>query len=77
MLKRINSYSGSYAHLYFWRTHEQQEIDLIEERDGVLRAFEFKWNSKAKSKPPKSFSGTYPDSTYEIITPENFWEFTK
>ena len=72
-----NSYSGSYAHLFFWRTHEQQEIDLIEEQDGILRAFEFKWNSKARNKLPKSFAGAYPDSTYEIVTPENFWEFTQ
>ena len=72
-----NSYAGSYAHLFFWRTHEQQEIDLIEERDGTLRTFEFKWSSKAKNKQPKSFAEAYPDATYEIITPENFWNFTK
>ena len=72
-----NSYTGSYAQLFFWRTHEQQEIDLIEEQDGVLHTYEFKWSSKAKSKQPKSFAVAYPNSTYDVITPENFWEFTK
>ena len=40
-----NSYASNFANLYFWRTHEQQEIDLIEEEDGKLRTFEFKWNA--------------------------------
>lgn len=72
-----NSYSGNFAQLFFWRTHEQQEIDLIEEQDGVLHTFEFKWNDKAKSSQPKAFAGTYPNSTYEVITPENHWPFVK
>ena len=70
-----NSYCSSYANLFFWRTHEHQEIDLIEEQDGILHTFEFKWGDKAKSKQPKSFAEAYPDSTYEIITPDNFWMF--
>ena len=51
-----NSYASNFANLYFWRTHEQQEIDLIEEEDGKLRTFEFKWNAHAKSSLPKSFA---------------------
>lgn len=70
-----NAYSGNYAQLYFWRTHDQKEIDLIEEEDGVLKTFEFKWNSKNKSKQPKIFMETYPDTTYNVITPDNFWDF--
>ncbi len=72
-----NAYSDSYAQLYFWRTHEQQEIDLIEEQDGRLNTFEFKWSGKAKATLPKAFANSYPDSTYKVITPENFWEFVK
>lgn len=70
-----NAYSGNYAQLYFWRTHDQKEIDLIEEEDGILKTFEFKWNSKNKSKQPKIFMETYPDTTYNVITPDNFWDF--
>ena len=72
-----NAYSFNFAQLYFWRTHEQQEIDLIEEQDGILHTFEFKWNGKAKSTPPKTFATSYPDFTYEVITPENYWTFVK
>ena len=72
-----NSYYRSYSNIYFWRTHGQQEIDMIEEKDGVLHTYEFKWNSRTKASQPKSFSDSYPDSPYEIITPENFWNFVK
>lgn len=72
-----NSYLGDFAQLFFWRTHEQQEIDLVEEQDGVLRTFEFKWNDKVKGKRPKSFFDTYPNSTYEVVTPENYWDFVR
>ena len=72
-----NSYAGNFAQLFFWRTHEQQEIDLIEEQDGMQHAFEFKWNGKAKSSLPKVFAHTYPGSTYEVITPENYWSFVR
>lgn len=72
-----NSYASNFANLYFWRTHEQQEIDLIEEEDGKLRTFEFKWNAHAKSSLPKSFAATYQHVTYEVITPGHFWEFVR
>ena len=74
---KYNDYSGSFAQLYFWRTHDQKEIDLVEEQDGILKTFEFKWNTKAKSKQPKVFMESYPNSVYEIITPENFWSFVR
>jgi predicted AAA+ superfamily ATPase len=70
-----NAYNNSYAQLYFWRTHGQQEIDLIEEEDGLLNTFEFKWNSKSKPVQPKSFKEAYPHSSYRIITPDDFWTF--
>lgn len=72
-----NAYCGNYAQLFFWRTHEQQEIDLIEEEDGMLRTFEFKWNGKAKPTLPKPFAKAYSQFTYEAITPENYWAFVK
>ena len=75
-LKR-NIYAANFAQLFFWRTHEQQEIDLIEEQDGLLQTFEFKWNRKAKSNQPKAFVAAYPNSTYQVITPDNYWSFVK
>lgn len=72
-----NAYCGSYAQLYFWRTHDQKEIDLIEDMDGKLTTFEFKWNERKKSSMPKAFAVTYPNSTFETITKDSFWGFLK
>lgn len=56
---------------YFWRTYDQKEIDLIEESDGKLAAFEFKWSTRKKTKIPKLFIETYPNTSFEVISPEN------
>ncbi len=69
---------GVAARQWFWRTYDQQEIDLIEETtDGArLSAFEFKWNpSSGKRRVPKLFLETYPQATADIITPENARDF--
>ena len=60
---------------YFWRTTEQQEIDYVEEENGVLRAFEFKWNPKSNAKICKTFSKAYPKAELSIVTPENYASF--
>ena len=69
-----NSYMQSYAQMYFWRTQQQQEIDLIEEMDGRLLAYEFKWR-KPTARIPKPFAESYPDTQLQIITPGSYWDF--
>jgi hypothetical protein len=68
-------YSSIYANSFFWRTWDQKEIDYIEERDGNLFGYEFKWKSKNPSKGSKTFLETYPESSLEVVTPENFLSF--
>ncbi len=68
------SYAPIYANDYFWRTWDQKEIDLIEERDGKLFGYEFKWGDK-KIKAPKEWLEAYPESSFEIISRENYLEF--
>jgi uncharacterized protein len=77
MSERIKhlQYNELYRNRYFWRTHTQQEIDYVEEYDGKLCAYEFKWSSKAKVRFPKSFLEAYPGTETQIITPDNFEEF--
>ena len=71
-----NAYHGSFAQSWFWRTQQQKEIDYIEEEDGTLSAFEFKWNERrAKAKCPESFSNAYPGAKYKVVTPKNIEEF--
>lgn len=64
-----------YVNLYFWRSLTQQEVDLVEEEDGQLRAYEFKWNPAKKAKQPSGFASNYPDTPFEVITPENYMQF--
>lgn len=73
--KKFLAYSNDYSNLYFWRTHAQQEIDYIEEKDGILKAFEIKWNPLKKVKFPSSFLKAYPDNQTFIVNPDNFGEF--
>lgn len=71
-----NAYKDGFAQSFFWRTKDQSEIDYVEEEDGELKAFEFKWNrSKLCAKCPASFSKAYPEAMFEVITPDNIEKF--
>lgn len=73
---KAKHYKDSFAQSYFWRTKDQNEIDYIEEEDGVIKAFEFKWNpTKSRTKCPSSFSDAYNNPPYKVITPDNMEEF--
>ena len=67
-------YFGERANSYFWRTHDRQEIDHVEERSGRLYAYELKWRSGG-TREPKLWRKTYPDSEFQVISPENFLDF--
>jgi uncharacterized protein len=70
-----NSYQRNFCASYFWRTLQQQEIDYIEDVNGKLYAFEFKWNQTKKVKMPKQFIENYPDTVFNIISKQNFHGF--
>lgn len=61
---------------YFWRTYEQQEMDWVEERDGSLFGYEFKWKEE-KVKIPTQWKSAYPDASFELININNFSEWLK
>ena len=73
--KKFLEYNQLWKNSYFWRTREQKEIDYIEEGDGAIEAYEFKWNIEKKYKKPKQFSDGYKDAGFKLINPENFDEF--
>jgi hypothetical protein len=68
------AYGPIYANTYFWRTWEQKEIDWVEEREGKLFGFEFKYTDTS-SKHAGAFIGQYPEASVEVINKDNFWEF--
>jgi predicted AAA+ superfamily ATPase len=71
---KYQEYNNMIVNNYFWRTYDQQEIDLIEERDGNLFAYEMKWNM-GSSKLPAAWKKAYPDSEYKIISMQNYQEW--
>jgi hypothetical protein len=71
---KAQQYRNIFANNYFWRTWEQQEIDWIEEREGKLFGFEFKF-SKDKFKIPTAFLKAYPKTEVKAITKENYLDF--
>ncbi len=74
-LKR-NMYNGSIAQYWFWRTQQQKEIDYLEEENGELNAYEFKWNEKkTNTHIPESFAKAYPEANYHVVTPGHADEF--
>ncbi|MBW6514595.1 MAG: ATP-binding protein [Candidatus Syntrophosphaera sp.] len=67
------AYHSIHANHYFWRTWDQQEIDLIEEREGKLFAYEIKWK-KDKFKIPRKFQEAYPGSEITLVNRKNYLE---
>lgn len=63
------------AKYYFWRSFQQQEIDLIEEIDGKLNAIEIKWNENKKVRFPSTFLDAYTTNETRIINKLNYTEF--
>jgi hypothetical protein len=60
---------------YFWRTTQQQEIDLVEETNEGLAAYEFKWSKNARARFSSTFITNYPGTSSKVITPDNMEDF--
>lgn len=72
---KYNLYRRHFVKSYFWRTQQQQEIDLVEEADGIFYAFELKWNEKRKATFHKNFLNAYNPKETNVITPKNYTQF--
>ncbi len=67
-------YLEMFSNNYFWRTYDQKELDWVEEKEGKLFGYEFKWN-KTCSKPPKLWLNTYKEASFECINLQNYLKF--
>jgi predicted AAA+ superfamily ATPase len=72
---KYSHYSGRWVHSWFWRTKEQKEIDYVEEADGQISAYEFKWSPAAKAKSPDLFLSAYNHATFAVIHRDNCEDF--
>jgi len=73
-LKLLNNFQSD-TRRYFWRTKQQQEIDYIEEKDGIIRAYEFKWTEKKTNRIPLTFTNAYPESVTSFVNSSNYLDF--
>jgi len=60
--------------LYFWRTYDGQEIDLIEVSGDEIAAYEFKWGDIIPN-TPQAFSTAYPQAAYQVVNRENYLDY--
>ncbi len=72
--KEKNLNENSDKELYFWRTYDGQEIDLIETDESNISAFEIKWGKK-EPKVPAAFSSAYEQASYQVVNPGNYLDF--
>lgn len=71
--RKLNHYQGNFKKMYFWRTTERQEIDYVEECDGVFKVFEMKANPNKSNTPlPKMFFANYNVGDSMVVTPDNY-----
>ncbi len=66
-------YQRLWSRNFFWRTYDQKELDWVEEREGKILGYEFKWGSPVGA--PKLWKETYPDADFECINQENYLKF--
>jgi predicted AAA+ superfamily ATPase len=63
---------GRRPHRYFWRTYSGKEIDFIEEEDGEIHAYEFKYSADKKVILPKEFAQSYDVKSFDTINRLNW-----
>ena len=73
-LKR-NAYRDFYGSCYFWRTYDSQEIDWVEEFEGTLSGYEFKFSKKKRPKVPKDWEANYEGAGFQVVNSDNYLDF--
>jgi hypothetical protein len=72
---KYRTYAKLHGSAYFWRTYDQQEIDLVEDRDGVLHGYEFEWSPDKVVNAPQEWTQAYPDAQFMTVNRANYLKF--
>jgi uncharacterized protein len=68
---KYRAYGNIYANQYFWRTYDGSEVDLVEEKDGLLGGYELKWEKgAARAKAPQAWL-EYPKSSWSVVSQDH------
>lgn len=73
---KANSFAGRKVNVYFWRTYDQKEVDYIEEADGKITGYEFKFSPEAKIKSATEFKESYKAEVHRVDR-KNIWKFAE
>lgn len=71
---KTQAYQRQGANRYYWRTYTGAELDYVEERNGLIKGFEFKFNQKI-ARAPQSWTETYPEASFQTINRDNYLDF--
>ncbi|HPF64990.1 MAG: ATP-binding protein [Lentimicrobium sp.] len=69
---KYHSNQGQTVNAYFWRSYFSREVDYIEEKDGLITAFEFKYSPKRNAQLPNIFRQAYPDAIFKVVNNNNY-----
>lgn len=70
-MKKRHMYPSRQSRLFFWRTYDQQEVDVVEESGERIKGYEIKWERPRKS-APKSWRDLYPEASWSVIHRHNY-----
>lgn len=71
---KANHNNGYFPNTWFWRSHQKQEIDFIEEHGGKLHGYEIKWRD-SRLRIPSAFAASYPDCPVSLVNRDNLTAF--
>lgn len=74
---KYQKYNKMVVNNYFWRTYDKQEVDWLEEREGKLFAYEFKWSPKREPKAPIGWMKNYPEAEFKVINRDNYLDWVR
>lgn len=74
-LYKQNEYKKQSGKFFFWRSHDQQEVDLVIQKNNLLETYEIKWSDKKAARLNKTFASNYPKHRFSFINSNNIEEF--
>lgn len=75
-LRKQASLSSLPLNDYFWRNYAGAEVDYIQQKEGALYPYEFKWGAK-KPYLPKAFQDDFEAKELSVVSPNSFLTLTK
>jgi predicted AAA+ superfamily ATPase len=72
--RKMSAYRSIYMTSYFWRTYTGAELDYIEDKDGNLYGYEFKYKA-GRTRPPNSWLENYSNASFQAVNRGNYLDF--